>query len=311
MQDRRRKAGLCGVRRNDAGVLRAVGYGRVSSAGLDPIEKKPLYHFLPGSDIFSVGGWGCNLSCSFCQNWSISQEAPPAGRPCTPSAIAEQGAEAGSVGVAYTYNEPLIGFEFVRDCAQACRGNGLRNVLVTNGFVNPEPAAELLPWIDALNIDVKSMDDAFYRSLCGGSLAPVLAFARQARAAGCHVEITNLLIPGHNDDDAGIARLAEWVVDALGATVPLHLSAYFPRYKLNAQATAAETLIAARAIATRSLSYVYLGNVATREGRDTCCPACGHVLVARSGYCTRITGIEDSRCTRCGRPADMVLDAGQ
>ena len=304
------KSGLCKVRRVERGVLVASCYGLVSSIGVDPIEKKPLYHFCPGEGILSVGGWGCNLSCRFCQNWTISQKVESRSEHCTPDELIAGAVSHGSVGIAYTYNEPLVGFEFVRDCALVARGQGLVNVLVTNGFVRPEPAAELLPLIDALNIDIKSMDDGFYREYCGGRLQPVLDFAVQAAAAGCHVEVTNLVIPGLNDGDGMVERLAEWVSDSLGRGTPLHLSAYRPQYKMDIPPTPVSTLQDAFAVCGRRLDYVYLGNVVSREGNDTRCPQCGETLISRLGCATRITAIAQGLCTNCGRNADVVMRGG-
>ena len=299
--------GLCKVRGVRDGRLTALGYGLVSSAGMDPIEKKPLYHFRPGSAIFSVGGWGCNFACAFCQNWTISQQLVARREHHAPEEIVRSGATGGSVGVAYTYNEPLVGFEFVRDCSRLARDAGLANVLVTNGFIREAPAAELLALIDALNIDIKSMEDAFYREHCRGRLEPVLAFARQAVAARCHVEITNLLIPGLNDGDERVAQLARWVARELGAGTPLHLSAYHPQYKLERPSTPVDTLVRAFHVASEHLEYVYLGNVVSAEGRDTACPGCGGMLVRRRGYSTRVVGISSGACHQCGRAADFVL----
>jgi pyruvate formate lyase activating enzyme len=303
------KAGRCRVRRVEGGALLAAGYGLVSSAHMDPIEKKPLYHFAPGSMIFSVGGWGCNLSCVFCQNWTISQQGTEGeGAPRhEPRQIVEAARRAGSGGIAYTYNEPLVGFEFVRDCARLAADAGLFNALVTNGYALPEPAAALLPLVQALNIDIKSMDDGFYRRHCGGSLQPVLDFAGQARAASCHVEITNLVIPGLNDGDAGFESLAGWMAEHLGEGAPLHLSAYRPEYRMTIPPTPAGTLERAREICRRKLRYVYVGNVLTADGQDTECPGCGATLIARRGYDTRVSGIRDGRCDKCGRPADVVF----
>ena len=254
------QTGLCRVRSVRAGELYADGYGRISSENIDPVEKKPLYHFYPGSSIYSIGGWGCNFSCSFCQNWTISQQVLY-GRELTPQQVVVRASQSGGIGIAYTYNEPLISFEFIYDCAVAARNAGLKNVLVTNGYINREPAAELLPLIDALNIDIKSMEDSFYIEQCGGHLRPVLDFAIQAVECGAHVEITNLIIPGLNDDDGKIVRLAEWVADNLGRETPLHLSAYFPQYKLHNPATEKLQVINAVGLARKHLTNVYAGNV--------------------------------------------------
>ena len=298
--------GRCRVRGVREGELKALSYGMLSSAAVDPIEKKPLYHFCPGADIFSIGGWGCNLSCAFCQNWTISQAFREGAGECTPGQVVAQASNSDSVGIAYTYNEPLVSFEFVFDCARLARDASLANVLVTNGHIRPEPAADLLPLIDALNIDVKSMEEAFYVRQCGGHLAPVLAFAQQARAAGCHVEITNLVIPGLNDSEEGVGRLAEWVACNLGESTPLHLSAYRPQYKMDLPPTSTALLEQLHAIAGRHLLYVYLGNVFSDRGNDTACPGCGARLITRQGYRTATPGLKDGACGKCGRELEYV-----
>ena len=300
------QTGLCRVRTVHGGVLRAMGYGLISSAHVDPIEKKPLYHFHPGAPIFSVGGWGCNFACVFCQNWTISQRLEPGPRRA-PEAIVEQARASGCALVAYTYNEPLVGFEFVRDCARLAHAAGLKNVLVTNGYVEPAPAAELLPLTAALNVDIKSIEEEFYHRQCRGTLAPVLQFCRQALAAGCHVELTNLVIPTLNDRLEQIERLAEWIAANLGPRVPLHLSAYRPEYKAEQPPTPPDTLLQALARCRNHLAYVYVGNVWAAEGQDTRCPACGHELVTRAGYRTALRGLRDGACAKCGQHADFVL----
>ncbi len=253
--------GLCHVRGVRDGMLVALGYGHVSSIAVDPIEKKPLYHFRPGSKIFSIGGWGCNFSCKFCQNWEISQKFLADSRCFTAEELIKLAIESETGAIAYTYNEPLVNFEFSYDCAKLAKGNGLKNVLVTNGYIMPEPAAKLLPYIDALNIDIKSFDNEFYVEQCRGELIPSLDFAKQSKVAGCHVEITNLIIPGCNDNDQCISALAGWVADNLGRETVLHLSAYFPRYRFNTKATPYKLLEHMRELAVEKLDNVYLGNV--------------------------------------------------
>ncbi len=301
------KTGLCRVRTAAGGKLNAAAYGLLSSAHIDPIEKKPLYHFRPGSSIFSVGGWGCNFACAFCQNWSISQDVDAGARTCTPEQVVREAVRSGCGSVAYTYNEPLVGFEFVRDCSALARREGLANVLVTNGFVEPAPASELLPLTAALNVDIKSIDEAFYVRHCRGRLAPVLAFCRQAADAGCRLEITNLIIPTLNDAPEQIERLAKWVADRLGDLTPLHLSAYRPEYRMSVPPTPPDALESAWAICRRHLRYVYVGNVRTHDGQDTLCPGCGAVLIRRRGYATELAGLSGGgACSACGRAADVV-----
>jgi len=298
------RTGLCGVRTNRVGILYSEIYGQVTSVAIDPIEKKPLYHFHPGSSILSIGTRGCNFACPFCQNWSISQ-ASAGLTPLSSDEVVRTAQRELSVGIAYTYNEPLIWFEYVLETAKLAKGAGLANVLVTNGYAGPEPFAELLPWIDAINMDIKSIKPDFYKKLCRGTLEPVLANAKAA-APRTHLEITNLIIPEHNDTDAEFEELASWIERELGPETPTHLSAYFPRYRLRAPATPAETLERAYAIFRRHVRYVYLGNVHSDVGSATLCHACGAELIQRRGYATRVVGLAEGRCRACGADNKIV-----
>lgn len=298
--------GLCRVRGVQDDRLIAFGFGSISSAHIDPVEKKPLYHFHPAASVYSVGGWGCNFRCVFCQNWTISQRVEHHGTLHMPDEVIRKVVESGCQLIAYTYNEPVVGFEFVRDCCRLARARGLKNILVTNGYLSHRPAEELLPMVDALNVDIKSMDEAFYRRQCGGALAGVLAFVRQARATGCHIEITNLVIPGLNDGDEAFDLLASWIANELGALVPLHLSAYHPDFKATYPPTSAATLCRAATICRKRLSYVYLGNIPGGEGQTTFCPGCGAALIVREGYRTIREGLRNGCCRKCGRPADII-----
>jgi pyruvate formate lyase activating enzyme len=210
-----------------------------------------------------------------------------------------------SVGIAFTYSEPLVWFEFVRDTAEAARAEGLKNVLVTNGYLNPGPLAELLPLVDAANIDLKSMDDLFYRRICKARLEPVLEAIRRFKAAGVHLEITNLLIPGHNDREDQVSALVDFVA-GLDPEIPLHFSAYHPAWKLNAPPTPLSTLLEARELAEGKLKYVYLGNARTSQGRDTACPGCGMVVIDRSGYRGVVKTNADHRCPGCSAVIPVV-----
>jgi len=255
--------GFCRVRENRDGVLYALNYGKYTALALDPIEKKPLYHFFPGSSILSVGTFGCSFHCGFCQNWQIAHQAID-GENVSPETIvfwAVEAAKKGSIGVAYTYSEPLMWYEFVLDAAQKVQEAGLKNVLVTNGFIRPEPFSRLLPFIDALNIDVKGFTGEFYRKIVKGEFEPVLAAAESAYRAGKHLEITTLLIPGLNDSKEEVEKLVYWIAESLGPEVPLHFSRYFPNYKMDAAPTPIGILHAAQEIALKKLNYVYLGNV--------------------------------------------------
>ncbi len=254
------ETGICRVRKNHDGKLQTLIYNQITSLALDPIEKKPLYHFHPGEYIISIGTRGCNLSCSFCQNSSISQEPEVETEYITPQEIIRQAKKHKSFGIAYTYNEPFIWYEFVLDTARQAQSEGLANVLVTNGYVNSEPLEKIIPFIDAMNIDIKSMDDKFYRKICKASLDPVLKTIKRASQA-CHIELTNLIIPGLNDARADITKLVDWVYEELGPDVPLHFSRYFPCYQMDLPSTPTATLSLAEQIAKKKLNNVYLGNV--------------------------------------------------
>lgn len=256
------KSGICGVRINHSGVLAAESYGRVTSMALDPIEKKPLYHFYPGAKILSLGSYGCNFRCDFCQNHGISMRGSSAPyREYTPDEIAAASQELaidGNIGVAYTYNEPLIGYEFVEDCAKLVRRQEQKNVLVTNGFISPAPLERLLPWIDAVNIDLKSFNPEFYREI-GGTLEDVRRNIKIA-ASHCHIEVTTLAITGKNDSEDEIDALSEWL-SGIDKSIPLHISRFFPAYKLrNISPTPIETIYRLADVARCHLKYVYTGN---------------------------------------------------
>ncbi len=291
--------GPCGTRGNRDGRMVALQYGRIVAAGVDPIEKKPLYHFHPGAPIFSVAAPGCNLHCLFCQNWNISQQTGGPTREASPREIVDLALDQGSLGIAYTYSEPLVWFEFVRDTAALAREAGLLNVVVTNGFLEPGPLAELLPLLDAANVDLKSMDDDFYRKICKARLGPVLDAIRSMRAAGIHLEITNLLIPGHNDRDDQIGELVEFVA-GLGRDVPLHFSAYRPAWKLEAPPTPRSTMQRALGLGRERLDYVYAGNVSLPGGGDTICPGCGRTVVSRDGFAVSNDLGPQGVCPGCG-----------
>lgn len=252
--------GLCGIRLNKFGILYSEVYGKITSIALDPIEKKPLYRYHPGEHILSVGTKGCNFSCGFCQNWEISQNMGAPLENITSREIIDRAKALKSFGIAYTYNEPFIWYEFVFDTARIARAEGLKNVLVTNGYVNMEPLEGMLPHIDAMNIDIKSSDEAFYEKVCKGRLAPVLDVIKRS-ARSCHVELTNLIIPTLNDSQEAITTLVNWIHDNVGPDAPLHFSRYFPCYKMSLPATPVETLRMAERIAKKKLKYVYLGNV--------------------------------------------------
>jgi len=302
------KSGLCRVRQNREGTLFATNYGKVTSYGLDPIEKKPLYHFYPGSLILSFGTAGCNLGCDFCQNWQIAHGDPQSTN-FSPERIVEQARqEAGrgypNIGIAYTYNEPFMWYEFVLDTARLANKTGLKNVMVTNGFVREDPLREILPFVDAMNIDVKGFTEEYYRKSCKGRLSPVLRTVEIAHRE-CHVELTTLLVTGLNDSPEEISRLVDWVA-SLDEEIPLHFSRYFPGYKSNLPATPLETLLQARDIAREKLSYVYIGNAPQIDAGSTYCPACDAIVINRTGYTTRATGLKDKKCSKCGKELNIT-----
>ena len=251
--------GACGVRQNVDGILYSLIYGKTTGLALDPIEKKPLYRFFPGEHILSLGTRGCNLHCDFCQNWHISQKVDAPTKNITSEEVVERAKLLRSFGIAYTYNEPFIWYEFVIDTAKLARQNGLKNVLVTNGFVNRDPLEGMLPYIDAMNIDLKAFDEDFYVKVCKGRLKPVLDVIKISSKA-CHVELTNLIIPTLNDSEGSVRKMVDWICSNLGTGVPLHLSRYFPCYNMDLPLTPIETLKRAERIAKEKLKYVYIGN---------------------------------------------------
>jgi len=257
------KVGMCRVRQNIDGELYSLNYGKITSIALDPIEKKPLYHFHPGSKILSAGTFGCNLKCSFCQNWTIAHDIPESFE-ITPSRLVqetEKNVSEGNIGIAYTYNEPSIWYEFVYETSKLIKGKGLLNVLVTNGFINSEPLENLMPYIDAMNIDVKAFNSSFYKDVCkgDGALEYIKSTIEQA-SQKCHLEVTTLVIPELNDSMDEIGELAKWLA-SISKDIVLHLSRYFPNYRMNKPATPLKTLNAAAEKASHYLRYVYLGNV--------------------------------------------------
>ena len=256
------KTGFCRVRERRDDTLWSLNYGEVSSIALDPVEKKPLQHFMPGKKILSVGSWGCNLACQFCQNYSIAQLRPTVNK-ITPKELTELAVKLvgeNNIGVAYTYAEPLVWYEFVLETAQLIRQAGLKNVLVSNGYIEAEPLKELAPWLDAANIDLKGFDDSFYQTLCASGGAEPVKRTIAALHETCHVEVTTLIIPGSNDSEEHMERLAAWLA-AVDRTIPLHISRYFPRYKMVVPATDPACVRQLAKIAARYLTFVHTGNL--------------------------------------------------
>lgn len=295
--------GVCGIRSNSGGILIAETYNSVSAINLDPIEKKPLYHFYPGSAILSVGTIGCSFNCMFCQNWELVEGEVPT-HEITKERLYEQARQMDSIGIAYTYNEPFIWYEFVYDTAKFFHEKGMVNVLVTNGFVNPEPLENIISYIDAMNIDLKAMDDDFYKRLCKGKLDPVKHTIEYALKQGVHVELTNLLVTGYNTSEDQIKRLVDYVA-SLGQDTILHFSRYFPNYKLDAPPTPFEVLDFAYKYASKRLNYVYMGNVIDSKTDSTYCPKCKSLLIERIGYTVRIRNLKGDRCGNCGEKINI------
>ncbi len=302
------KSGFCRVRENIQGVLYATNYGECSAYGLDPIEKKPLYHFYPGSLIMSLGTKGCNLHCGFCQNWQIAHGNPKtvylSPDKAVESALSGNNKGNDCIGLAYTYSEPFIWYEYVYDTAVIAKAAGLRNVMVTNGYVNQEPLRKILPYIDAMNIDVKGFTDKYYSQICAGQLLPVMKTV-EAAVGQCHVEITTLLVPGLNDSPREIETLAKWLA-GLDKNIPLHFSRYFPGYKFDLQPTPVETIKNAVNIAKMHLNYVYAGNASELDLSNTLCPDCSGLLIRRSGYGVELLGLKEDCCIYCGYKIKII-----
>ncbi|MFC1753146.1 AmmeMemoRadiSam system radical SAM enzyme [Thermoproteota archaeon] len=304
--------GICRVRQNVKGTLYSLVHSRPISTHIDPIEKKPLFHFLPGTDSYSVGTVGCNLRCSHCQNWEISQASPkdfPTPE-IKPENIVKMAKESGCPSISYTYTEPTIFFEYVLDIATLAREEGIKNVMVTNGYINEKPLLELYKFIDAANVDLKGFNEEFYVKECGAELKPVLKSLKLMKKAGTWVEITNLVIPTMNDKMKEIKEMCEWIVSELGEKTPMHFSRFFPMYKvLNLPPTPEDTLKKAKDIAKRAgLKHVYIGNIQTEKGMNTYCPKCRKLLIARSGFGIVSNNIRSGKCSYCKHEVDGVWE---
>jgi pyruvate formate lyase activating enzyme len=297
------KTGICGVRKNSGEKIELLTYGVTTGIASDPIEKKPLYHFFPGKRILSIGSYGCNISCDFCQNSSISQVIPETFKPNTSAENIVNAAVTAqdNIGIAFTYNEPVIWYEFIRDISVRIKHEGLHTALISNGFMNSEPLIEMFDFMDAFNIDLKAFNTTFYRKLTGSDIEPVKSSLKQIARAGKHLEITSLIIPGQNDSLKDMELQSEWIAGELGKGIPLHLSRYFPRHLRKDQPTSELTLHKLFDIASKKLDYVYLGNLTTETGQTTFCPSCHSKVSQRSGYnVTHPTLDENGKCKVCG-----------
>ena len=305
------KLGNCRTRKNTGGKIYTLIYGTVTSTASDPIEKKPLYHFYPGSDSYSMGSVGCSFHCEHCQNWTISQAdiQDVYTHDVTPEQAISAAMNAGCRSVSWTYNEPSIWLEFTRDCAIEAHRNSLQTVYVTNGYATPEHMEAMKGLLDAYRVDIKAFTDDFYRKVCKARLQPVLESTKIAREYGMHVEVVTLVIPGLNDGDDELRGLSKWVFDNLGPDTPVHFTRFHPMYKMGERSsTPLKTLEKAHDIARgEGLNYVYLGNTPGHKYESTWCPKCGEMLIERSGYhIMRYSITDDKKCPGCGEKIPIV-----
>jgi pyruvate formate lyase activating enzyme len=299
------KFGICRVRTLKSNRPVSINYGEITSMAVDPIEKKPLYHFKPSKDILSIGSFGCNMTCSFCQNYEISQ-----GKPKTQYTSVEKLMEIiktveNNAGIAFTYNEPFMWYEYMYDAAKNIKEDNSETsvVVVTNGYINEEPLEKLLPYVDAMNIDLKGYTNRYYNNICGAKLEPVLETIKRCDEQ-CHVEITTLLVSDENDSLEETRQIAEFIA-SVNENIPLHLSRYFPRYKMENEATKVEKITEAQNEAKKYLKHVYVGNV-QGINNNTYCPKCDELLVERDGYITNVL-IKNNRCEKCGEEINIII----
>jgi pyruvate formate lyase activating enzyme len=310
------QAGFCYIRKRESGKLVSLGYGKTTGFAVDPVEKKPLNHFLPGSTILSFGTAGCNLGCKFCQNWDMSKArlAEKQSADVTPDEVVELAVREGAPSVAMTYNDPIIWAEFAIDIARQAKRRGIKSVLVTAGYVTAEARPELFAEIDAANVDLKAFTEDFYRKVTFSHLQPVLETLEWLRrSTKVWLELTNLIIPGHNDDPSETRKLSEWVAEHLGPDTPLHFTAFHPDFKmLDVPRTPPSTLTRARRIAEEvGLRYVYTGNVHDREGGTTFCPSCRAAVIERDWYAVDPLGLDGNKCAACGQTIPGVFTTAQ
>ena len=308
------KRGFCRVRENRDGKCYSLVYGNPCAIHLDPIERKPFFHVLPGTTSLSLATAGCNFDCKFCQTWEISQAFPEDvySYDVPPEAVVKKAGEMGARSVAYTFVEPVIFYEYMLAIGSLAKKAGLVSVIHSNGFINPGPLRNLCKVLDAANIDLKGFTEAFYRELCSGELGPVLETLKILKWENIHVEITNLVIPLKNDEMSMVRQMCLWVKREMGADTPVHFSRFYPLYKLkNLPPTPVSTLEKARAVALSSgLEYVYIGNVPGHEGENTFCPECGKMLIQRTGYMVGEIHLDRGTCEYCGKPIPGIWARG-
>jgi len=302
--------GFCRVRKNEGGKLFSLIYGSCSGVADDPIEKKPLNHFYPGSVVLSLGSVGCNLRCLHCQNYHIST-ADPGDRSIneiSPEKAIELAKSHNCKGIAWTYNEPTIWYEYTLDSAKLAKKADLYTAYVTNGYINKEPLQDISPYLDAMNVDVKAFSESFYKDVCKARLAPVLQTCENAKRYGIHIELTYLVIPGYNDSDEEIKKFCNWVVESLGVETPVFFSRFHPYFKMkDVTATPLKTLLTVYDIAKDvGILYAYLGNISHGNYENTICPSCNNLIVERNGFATDISGLENGKCKRCGTNIPII-----
>ena len=306
-----RERGTCGTRENREGKYFTLVYGQIAAANIDPIEKKPLFHYHPTKKAFSIATPGCNFICKFCQNWEISQKRPEQVKTVEFSAksVLFNARSRHCPIIAHTYTEPVIFFEFMRDCAVLGKESGIPNVMISNGYIQEKPMRELCRHLGAVKIDLKAFTDDFYQKICGGKLKPVLDTIRVVREEGVWLELVVLIIPTLNDSSREIDRMTKWIYRELGPDVPLHFSRYYPTFMLqNIPPTPPETLYRCRKISLNNgLHFVYIGNILT-EAANTYCPHCGALLIERAGFAAEIVGMKKNRCDKCGQIIPGVFD---
>jgi pyruvate formate lyase activating enzyme len=307
------RRGICGVRENRSGMLLTLVYGKAIARHVDPIEKKPLFHFLPGTLSYSIATVGCNLRCRFCQNADIAQmpadhKGVIMGDTVTPQEVVAAADKSGCRSISYTYTEPTVFFELAYDTAQIAHERGIRNVFVTNGYMTAEALEMIEPYLDAANVDLKAFSNRYYKELCGAKLKHVQETLKRMKALGIFVEVTTLIVPGLNDDKDELQDLAAFIAKDLGTDTPWHISRFHPTYKLTDRPpTPVKTLTMAREIGLEAgLKYVYTGNVPGNSGENTFCPACGEIVIERWGFQVGSLRIKDGKCSQCGAKIDGV-----
>ncbi|MCS7150068.1 MAG: AmmeMemoRadiSam system radical SAM enzyme [Caldimicrobium sp.] len=307
------KRGLCGVRQNEEGILYSLVYGKVIAQHIDPIEKKPLYHFLPGSFSYSISTVGCNFRCSFCQNYEISQyphlhpnDIP--GKPLSPKDIVKATLHSASKSISYTYTEPTIFFEYALDCAKLAVKEGLKNVFVSNGYMTKEAIDVIKPYLHGINVDLKAFTEGFYQRLCKAKLNPVLENLKYLKKSQIWVEVTTLIIPGENDEEEELRNIARFIRDELGPETPWHITRFYPHFKmLNKPYTSLETLQKAYFIGKEEgLYYLYIGNVPGNETENTFCPKCNTLIIERYGFSVIRNNLKEGACPNCGFKIDGI-----